>query len=91
MIPNIAPAAAVREAYSPIVIKLRIGNLSAAFYNLENAMNSSLRYGFFITKEMRVDLQQQQLKGTVPILYVFLARAGKTIREVREIIGIRKF
>ena len=45
-------------------------------------MNSSLRYGFFITKDMKVDLQQQQLNGTVPILYVFLARAGKDIEEV---------
>ena len=71
-----------KESMGPPPDPLRIANLSGAFYNLENAMNSSLRYSFFITKDMKVDLQQQQLNGTLPILYVFLARAGKTIRDV---------
>src|SRR6266480_978280 len=71
-----------KESMGPPPDPLRIANLSGAFYNLENAMNSSLRYSFFITKDMKVDLQQQQLNGTLPILYVFLARAGKTITSV---------
>jgi len=29
-----------------------------------------------------VDLQSQELKGTIPILYVFLARADKSIKDV---------
>ena len=57
-------------------------NLSAALHNLEEAMNSSLRFSFFITKEMKVDLQSQELKGTLPILYVFPARADKSIKDV---------
>ncbi len=57
-------------------------NLSAALHNLEEAMNSSLRFSFFITKDMKVDLQSQELKGTLPILYVFLARADKSIKDV---------
>ncbi len=71
-----------KESMGPPPDPLRIANLRAAFYNLENAMNSSLRYGLFITKDMKVDLQQQQLNGTLPIVYVFLARAGKDIDEV---------
>jgi hypothetical protein len=31
---------------------------------------------------MKVDLHEGQLSGTLPILYVFLARSGKTIRNV---------
>jgi hypothetical protein len=31
---------------------------------------------------MKINLQQQNLGGTVPILYIFLARAGKNIEEV---------
>jgi len=31
---------------------------------------------------MKVDLQSQELKGTIPILYVFLARADKSIKDV---------
>src|SRR5205807_2252787 len=57
-------------------------DLSAALRNLEEAMNSSLRFSFFITKDMKVDLQSQELKGTLPILYVFLARADKSIKDV---------
>jgi len=71
-----------KESLGPPPDPLRVADLRAAFYNLENAMNSSLRFSFFITKDMKVDLQQQQLNGTIPILYVFLARAGKEIDEV---------
>jgi hypothetical protein len=71
-----------KESMGPPPDPLRIGNLSSAFHNLENAMNSSLTTSYFITKEMKVDLQQQNLNGTLPILYVFLARAGKNIRNV---------
>jgi hypothetical protein len=64
---------------------LRITDLSAALHNLENAMYSSLTTSYFITKDMKVDLQQQNLNGTLPILYVFLARADKTLEDVTYI------
>ncbi|HEY3602563.1 MAG TPA: hypothetical protein VGK72_11455, partial [Chthoniobacterales bacterium] len=56
--------------------------LDAALQNLEKSLNSVLSFSFFITKDMKTDLQNEALKGTLPILYVFLARAGKTINEV---------
>ena len=34
---------------------------------------------------MKLDLGDGQLSGTLPILYVFLARSGKTIRDVAPI------
>jgi hypothetical protein len=71
-----------KEALGPPPDPLRAGNLAGALHNLEEAMHSSLRFSFFITKDMKVDLQSQELKGTIPILYVFLARAGKSIRDV---------
>ena len=71
-----------QEAMGPPPDPLRVQDLRGAFYNMENAMNSSLRYSFFITKDMKIDLQQQQLNGTLPILYVFLARGGKNIEQV---------
>ena len=61
---------------------LRIPNLSGALGNLENAMKSSLNTTYFITKHMKVDLQQQNLNGVLPILYVFLVRADKSITNV---------
>jgi hypothetical protein len=71
-----------KESLGPPPDPLHIGNLSTALHNLEAAMYSSLRFSFFITKDMKVDLQSQELKGTIPILYVFLARADKSIRDV---------
>jgi hypothetical protein len=71
-----------KEALGPPPDPLRAGNLAGALHNLEDAMHSSLRFSFFITKDMKVDLQSQELKGTIPILYVFLARAGKSIKDV---------
>ena len=74
-----------KESMGPPPDPLRINNLSNALHNLENAMESSLTTSYFITKDMKVDLQQQNLNGTIPILYVFLARAGKNISDVTYI------
>jgi hypothetical protein len=41
-----------------------------------------LSYSFFITKKMKTSLAGSTFRGTLPILYIFLARAGKTIHEV---------
>jgi hypothetical protein len=71
-----------KESLGPPPDPLRASNLAAALHNLEEAMHSSLRFSFFITKDMKVDLQSQELKGTIPILYVFLARANKSIKDV---------
>jgi len=50
--------------------------------NLQKSLNSVLSFSFFITKDMKTDLQREELKGTLPIFYVFLARAGKTITDI---------
>jgi hypothetical protein len=56
-----------------------------ALYSAERAMSSVLNFSFFITKQMKTDLHTGELSGTLPILYVFLARSGKTIREVSAV------
>lgn len=71
-----------KESMGPPPDPLRITDLPAALNNLQIAMSSALRFSFFITKDMKVDLQQQQLNGTLPIFYVFLARADKIITDV---------
>jgi hypothetical protein len=71
-----------KESMGPSLDPMRIANLSGALGNLENAMKSSLTTTYFITKDMKIDLQQQNLNGVLPILYVFLARADKSIAHV---------
>ena len=71
-----------KESMGPPPDPLRIADLGSALHNLEEAMSSSLRFSFFITQEMKVRLDSQELKGVLPILYVFLARADKSIKDV---------
>ena len=56
-----------------------------ALDDIERSMSSILSFSFFITKHMKTDLRAGEVSGTLPILYVFLARSGKTIRDVSPI------
>jgi hypothetical protein len=69
----------------PDLTRMPRGGIGAALYNVERSMASILSFSFFITKSMKTDLHAGQLDGTLPILYVFLARSGKTIRDVSPI------
>jgi hypothetical protein len=69
----------------PDLTRLPHGGVGAALYNVERSLSSILSFSFFITKQMKVDLHAGQISGTLPILYVFLARSGKTIRGVTPV------
>lgn len=69
----------------PDIEKMPTTVLSAALTNLRKTLESSLSWSFFITKHMKVDLNQAQLSGTLPALYVFLARMGCTIDSVAPV------
>jgi hypothetical protein len=65
---------------SPLVIN---GELR----NLEISTGSLFNFSFFITQNMKTQLRNGPVYGTLPILYVFLARTGKTIRDV-ELVSL---
>lgn len=65
--------------------KLSSGGINATLSNVERSLGSVLSFSFFITKQMKTDLQAGEVNGTLPLLYVFLARSGMTIREVKPI------
>ncbi|WFU44076.1 hypothetical protein QA640_17485 [Bradyrhizobium sp. CB82] len=71
----------------PDLTRVPRGAIAPALYNVEQSLSSILSFSFFITKHMKVDLRINEVNGTLPILYVFLARSGKTIRNV-EMISI---
>jgi hypothetical protein len=50
--------------------------------NLELSMSSLFNFSFFITHKMKTELHEGPVHGTLPVLYVFLARTGKTMHEV---------
>jgi hypothetical protein len=73
----------------PDVRHLQIGALFSSLANLRKSLNSVLSFSFFIAKDMKTDLHDTQLSGTLPVLYVFLERAGCKIDSV-ELVGLDK-
>jgi hypothetical protein len=66
----------------PDLFRLSPGAMSQALGGLRNSLRSVLTFSFFITAHMKGDLHGGALTGTLPVLYVFLARTGQTIQEV---------
>jgi hypothetical protein len=56
--------------------------ISGELRNLESSLNSLFNFSFFITHHMKSQLREGPVYGTLPILYVFLARTGKTVHEI---------
>jgi hypothetical protein len=73
----------------PDIAKIPRPMLGSSLANLRKSLDAVLSFSFFITKNMKVDLRANQLSGTLPILYVFLARAGCTIESV-ELVALDK-
>jgi hypothetical protein len=66
----------------PDVTKVRPSAIPGELARLRQSMNSLLSISFFITHNMRSDLSRGQFRGTLPVLYVFLARTGHTVHDV---------
>lgn len=71
----------------PDVTRLAESELASSLWNLRNSLNASLSFSFFITADMKKDFSTQatKLSGTLPVLYVFLARGGCRINSVENI------
>ena len=69
----------------PDLTKVSHGGVGAALSNVEHSLNSILSFSFFITKKMKTDLHEGQLDGALPLLYVFMARSGMTIKNVSAV------
>jgi hypothetical protein len=66
----------------PDLMKLPRGSAAPALRNIQGSLRNVLTLSYFITASMSRDLESGPLNGTLPILYVFLARSGKAIHEV---------
>jgi|HubBroStandDraft_3_1064219.scaffolds.fasta_scaffold05439_6 hypothetical protein len=66
----------------PQLTSLPRGALDGSLRNIEGSLATILNLSFFITKNMKTQLTAGPVYGTLPILYVFLARTGKTVHEV---------
>jgi len=66
----------------PEVENLPPQTLGASLDSLRDSLDSLLNFSFFITKKMKVELHDSRLAGTLPLIYIFLARTGCHIEDV---------
>lgn len=68
----------------PDVLAIRPGNLGLNLEFLKTSLQHIMGFGYFITLDMGKHLGRGQLPGTLPVLYVFMSRAGMTLRTVQH-------
>lgn len=61
---------------------LSAGDVAVGLNGLRTALGSIMDAGYFVTKDMRNDLQSTRFRGTLPVLLAFLARTGATVDSV---------
>jgi len=69
----------------PDLTRLPRGSIGPGLAGIEHSLSSILSFSFFITKHMKVDLHDSEFTGALPILYVFMARSGKTLHKVEPV------
>jgi hypothetical protein len=69
----------------PDLVTVPQAALLGTLQNIEISLNTLLSFSFFKTKNMREDFQRAQLKGVLPVIFVFMARTGKGIESVEYI------
>ena len=57
--------------------------LPSTFGWMQATMKTLMEFGYFITKDMKADLQQSPLQGAVPVLCFMLARNGDRIVSIQ--------
>ena len=65
----------------PDLLRMPRGTIGPALRSIAGSLHSVLSFSFFRTHDKRTELSAGRLGGTTPILYLFLARAGKTVHE----------
>jgi hypothetical protein len=69
----------------PDLTRLPRGSINSALGNIEHSLGTIMNFSFFITKHMKTDLHVGQISGALPLLFVFMERSGKSIKEVTPV------
>jgi len=61
----------------------KINNSMTSFFGaMNNAIRDNLNLSFYITKSMKVQMNNEQIKGTIPVLLFFMARMDLHIQNI---------
>src|ERR1700736_2556916 len=69
----------------PDLLTVPVQSLDSTLQNIEISLNPVLNFSYFETKDMRTDFSRSQLKGVLPIIFVFVARSGMNIAKVEYV------
>ena len=69
----------------PNIEGIEINALPSLFNSIHGAISDNLNLSFFITKNMKTDLSNQQIKGTIPILLFFMSRMDLHIQSIAPV------
>lgn len=70
---------------APDLLTMNAGIRQRGLDNLRQSMKTILHASFFVTADMQKELHGQGFLGTVPVLFVFLARSGMEIRSLNYV------
>lgn len=65
----------------PRPTRMSRGERASGLQELRGSMQTVLSYSFFRTKQMKVEFRSGSMQGALPLLFVFMARAGNTIND----------
>ena len=74
----------------PQVDQMEASKIGPSLQQIRQSLDSVLSWSFFKTKNMKTDLTASPLQGTIPILYVFLARMGCHVDSINWVSIDRK-
>lgn len=69
----------------PELSSLSASALNRGLGGISNSLKTVTGASYFITKDMRVDLQSTSLRGTLPLLLAQIARDGKSVSSVTAV------
>jgi len=67
----------------PDISKIENASMNSFFGALNNAIRDNLNLSFFITKSMKNQMNNEQIKGTIPVLLFFMSRFDLHIQSIR--------
>lgn len=69
----------------PQLSTLAGADIESGLNGLRTSLNTIMQFSFFITKDLRTDLQATRFRGVLPVILVFLARSGHSVEAVDSI------
>jgi len=64
---------------------LKENDLKDYLFSIYNSLSDIFKKSYFITRKMGKDMHSNEINGVTPILYVFLARTGNQVMNVKKI------